>query len=189
MKTKLTTAVLLACLLLAVGASSLMATDTGKVINNRCRQNLKMLNEITARFVREKGEPLPPWARYQTVKTSLMDYDYLPKDPEAPTPDCKYFLISNSNNDFQWYCSLHGVLDGEKTITFQYHEHRLMAKTTERYLNNERYKDHVSDLLRWTEYRPTPVEQFKYQYNMNPLSTILILAGIVLLIFIVWRSL
>lgn len=179
----------IAVLLVAISTASLFATDTGKVITNQCRQNLKMLNEITAKFVSETTDSLPPWARYEVVKSSLMSYDYLPKDPEAPTPDCKYFLISNSRDDFQWYCGLHGVLEGEKTITFQYHEHRIMAKTTERYMSNKRYKDHTSDLLRWTEYTPTPVERLKFQYNMNPLSTILLLSGIVLLILFIYRSL
>ena len=189
MKKHLTAILLLAGLLIATGASSLMAADTGKLITNQCRQNLKTLNETTAKFVKDTNEHLPPWARYDTVKSSLMSFDYLPKDPVPPTPDCKYFLISNSREDFQWYCSLHGVLDGEKTITFQYHEHRIMAKTTQRYMTNKRYQDHNSDLLRCTEYTPTPVERFKYHYNMNPLSTILIMSGIVLVIFVVYRSL
>jgi hypothetical protein len=180
---------LLTGLLIATGSCSLMADDTGKLINNKCRQNLKTLNETTAKFVKDTNEHLPPWARYDTVKSSLMSFDYLPQDPIAPTPDCKYFLISNSREDFQWYCALHGVLDGEKTITFQYHEHRIMAKTTDRYMNNKRYKEHNSDLLRWTEYSPTPVERLKYHYNMNPLSTILIMSGIVFVILFVYRSL
>jgi len=189
LKKHLTAILLLAGLLVATGFHPLMAADTGKLITNQCRQNLKMLNETTARFLKDTNEQLPPWARYETVKSSLMSFDYLPKDPAQPTPDCKYFLISNSRDDYQWYCGLHGVLDGEKTITFLYHEHRIMAKTTERYMNNKRYKDHNSDLLRWTEYSPTPVERFKYHYNMNPLSTILIMSGIVLVILFVYRSL
>jgi len=181
--------ILMAVLLFVAGTSSVMAADTGKVITNQCRQNLKMLNEITQKFVERTNEHLPPWANYATVKSSLLNYDDLPQDPVAPTPDCKYNLISNSREDFQWYCNLHGVLDGEKTITILYHEHQIMAKTASRYMNNKRYKDHNSDLLRWTEYAPTPGERFKYHYNMNPLSTILVMCGVLLILIIVYRSL
>lgn len=189
LKNYLIAIMLLTGLLVVAGNSSVMAADTGKLITNQCRQNLKMLNEITEKFVKDTGDHLPPWAQYKTVKSSLMSFDYLPKDPVGPTPDCKYYLVSNSRDDFQWYCGLHGVLEGEKTITFQYHEHRIMAKTTSRYMNNSRYKDHTSDLLRWTEYTPTPVERFKYQYNMNPLSTILLLSGLFVVFLFVYRNL
>lgn len=189
MKTYLKLVFMLAVMLFTAGVLSLSADDTGKVITNQCRQNLKMLNEVTEKFVKETSDHLPPWARYETVKSSLMSFDYLPKDPVGPTLDCKYYLVSNSRDDFQWYCGLHGVIDGEKTITFQYHEHRTMAKTSSRYMTNKRYKEHTSDLLRWTEYTPTPVERFKYHYNMNPLSTILLLSGLLVVTLFVYRNL
>jgi hypothetical protein len=189
LKKHLILTILTTVLLFATGASSVMAADTGKLITNQCRQNLKMLNEVMKKHVEKNNELLPPWANYATVKSSMLSFDDLPQDPVAPTPDCKYNLISNSRDDFQWYCTLHGVLEGEKTVTFQYHEHRIMAKTSSRYMNNQRYKDHNSDLLRWTEYAPTPVERFKYHYNMNPLSTILLLSGALVVLVIVYRSL
>ena len=189
LKNYLIAVMLLTGLFIATGSSSVTAADTGKLITNQCRQNLKMLNEITQKFVADTKEHLPPWARYDTVKSSLMNLDYLPTDPVGPTSDCKYTLVSNSREDFQWYCNLHGVLDGEKTVTFQYHEHRIMAKTTSRYMNNRRYKEHTSELLRWTEYTPTPIERFKYHYNMNPLSTILVMSGLLLVLIVVYRTL
>jgi hypothetical protein len=189
LKNYLIAIMLLAGFLIAQGNSSVMAADTGKLITNQCRQNLKTLNEATQKFVNDTGDQLPPWARYETVKSSLMNSDYLPTDPVGPTPDCKYTLVSNSREDFQWYCNLHGVLEGEKTVTFLYHEHQIMGKTTSRYMNNRRYKEHTSELLRWTDYAPTPVERLKYHYNMNPLSTILVMAGVLLVIFVVYRTL
>lgn len=163
----------------------LLAEDTGKAITHQCRQNLKMLNDGTAKFLKENESGIPAWGKYETIKTSLIDYNYFPKDPEPPTPDCRYYLVSVSRDDFQWYCDLHGVLEGDKTVTFRYHEHKLMAKTSTRYENIPKYKDHIKDLLRWTEYDPTPVEKLKFYYNMNPTTTlILAIGGLFLLIFL-----
>ncbi|MDD3148443.1 MAG: hypothetical protein PHD82_14210 [Candidatus Riflebacteria bacterium] len=160
------------------------AEDTGKLINNRCRANLKALNEGTAKFLAENDSGLPSWANFDTISSSLIDKKYLSK-PEPPTRDCKYFLVSVSRDDYQWYCDLHGVLEGEKTVTFMYHEHRLMGKTTSRYAKIEKYRDHTLELLRWTDYHPTPVEKLKYHYNSNPLTTIILgIVGIILLIFV-----
>lgn len=166
----------------------LFAEDTGKVITGLCRQNLKMLNEGTRKFLSENDSGIPMWSKYDTIKTSLMDYNYYPKDPVSPTRDCHYFLVSVSRDDYQWYCDLHGVLDGEKTVTFQYHEHRLMAKTSSRYAHVPKYAEHVRDLLRWTDYNATPTEKFKYYYNMNPLTTIILLVGGTLLLLFVYRN-
>lgn len=164
------------------------AEDTGKLINNKCRANLKMLNEGTAKFLAENDSGLPFWSNYDTVLASLIDSKYFAGKPELPTRDCKYYLVSVSREDYQWYCDLHGVLEGEKTITFRYHEHRLMGKTTSRYSNIEKYRDHVKDLLRWTEYTPTPVEKLKYHYNMNPASTILLGIFALFILFVIYRN-
>ena len=161
------------------------AEDTGKVINNRCRANLKMLNEAVAKFLAENDSGLPSWANYETVALSLIDRKYFAGKLEAPTRDCKYNLVAVSRNDYQWYCDLHGVLDGENSVTFMYHEHRLTGKTTKRYENIERYKQHTKDLLRWTEYQQTPGEKFKFHYNSNPLTTIILsILGVLIIIFI-----
>jgi hypothetical protein len=164
------------------------ADDTGKVITNQCRQNLKMLNEGTRKFLQESDSAIPIWGKYETIKSSLIDYNYYPKDPVPPTRDCHYYLVSTSRDDFQWYCDLHGVLEGEKTITFRYHEHQLMAKTSSRYANIPKYADHVKDLLRWTEYNPTPVEKLKFYYNMNPMTTVIGLVGGFLLLLFIYRN-
>lgn len=164
------------------------AEDTGKLITNKCRANLKMLNDGTARFLAENDAGLPFWGNYDTILASLIDSKYFASKPEAPTRDCKYNLVSVSRDDYQWYCDIHGVLEGEKTVTFRYHEHRLMGKTTSRYANIQKYRDHVKDLLRWTEYAPTPVEKLKYHYNMNPLTTIILGIVGVIVMFLIYRN-
>ncbi len=182
------TLLLLLLVFMCLTTHDLRAEDTGKVINNRCRANLKMLNEATAKFLAENDSGLPSWANHQTVTMSLIDRKYFAEQLVPPTRDCKYYLVAVSREDYQWYCDLHGVLEGEKTVTFMYHEHRLMGKTTSRYANIEKYREHVKDMLRWTEYSPTPMEKLKYQYNMNPLTTILLAIGGVGLLIFVYRN-
>lgn len=161
------------------------AIDTGKLLTNQCRANLKMLNDATAKFVSENESALPAWSPYKNIKDMLFEIKYLPKDPVPPTKDCKYFFLSLSRNDYQWYCDLHGTIDGDKSITFDYHEHKIIAKTNSRYDHIKKYKDHVQNLLRWTDYRPTPTEKLKYQYNKNPTTTVVIMiVGIIILFFI-----
>lgn len=161
------------------------ALDTGKLLTNKCRANLKMLNEAVNKYVEEKDTGLPAWSPYDNVKTMLLEIKYLPKDPIPPTKDCKYYLVSLTSKDHQWYCDIHGMLEGDQTITFNYHEHKIMAKTNSRYLNVKKYKDHTKDLLRWTEYNPTPTEKLRYQYNKDPLTTVVMMVlGVFLVIFI-----
>ncbi|MGM0600059.1 MAG: hypothetical protein ACQETH_09620 [Candidatus Rifleibacteriota bacterium] len=176
-------------LLMITAHSALFAVDTGKVFAGKCRDNLKYLNDAVQKFVNENDTSLPAWSTYENVKTMLLGLEYLPRDPVPPTKDCKYFLVSNSRDDFQWYCALHGVLDGDKTISFHYHEHRTVAKTSSRYMKIEKYKDHTKDLLRWTNYYPTPMERLKYQYNKNPLTTVIIVVFAVLVLFFIYRNL
>ncbi|GAB4270731.1 MAG: hypothetical protein Kow0029_07770 [Candidatus Rifleibacteriota bacterium] len=164
------------------------AEDTGKLITNKCRANLKMLNEAVKKFVAENDSSLPAWSTYKNVKDMLLEIKYLPHDPVPPTKDCKYYLVAPSRHDFQWYCDIHGMLEGDKTITFNYHEHKITAKTNSRYLNIKKYADHTKDLLRWTEYNPTPMEKLKYHYNKNPMTTILLLIFGVLVIFFIYKN-
>lgn len=174
---------LLAAALLLNGTAE--AIDTGKLLTNQCRTNLKMLNEATAKFLRENDSALPAWSPYKNAKDMLLEIKYLPKDPVPPTKDCEYFLVSLSTNDYQWYCNIHGTLEGDKSVTFNYHEHKFIAKTNSRYQIIRKYDDHVTNLLRWTEYKPTAKEKLIYQYNKNPTTTILIVViGCIALIFI-----
>lgn len=158
-------------------ANSVYAVNTGKEINNKCRSNLKLLNAGTAAMLKNNTKyDLPKWLTLAQATNSFLDPEkYLEnKKIEGPTPDCQYFLVSLNNDEYQWLCNLHGVIDGDKTVSFRYREHQLQGKTAEKYMVNESYKEHVQNLLHWTEYTPTPVEAFKYQYNMNPITTTII---------------
>lgn len=170
-------------------ASAAFAVDTGKVITNECRKNLKWLNELTERFIKETNGRIPQWDSYQALKKKFITSDYLPNDPKPPTTDCKYYLVSNDPNDFQWYCRLHGVLEGDKTLVFRYKEHRIMAKTSSQYMSREQYKTDTLELLRRTNYTPRPMEWIKYHYNMNPITTGLTLVACIGLFLFLYRSL
>lgn len=157
--------------------NSAYAANTGKDINNKCRSNLKLLNAGTADMLKKVVRyDLPKWTSLAQATNSFLDPEkYLEgKKIEGPTPDCQYFLVSLNNNEYQWLCNLHGVIEGDKTVSFRYREHQLQGKTSEKYMINENYKEHVQNLLHWTEYTPTPLEAFKYQYNMNPITTTII---------------
>ncbi len=173
---------------LCLTLQAVLAEDTGKLINNKCRANLKTLNEGTAKFLAEKDLGLPMWANLETVTSSLIDQKYFAEKIEPPTRDCKYNLVAVSRDDYQWYCDLHGVLEGEKSVTFMYHEHRLMGKTSKRYENIPRYKEHVKDMLRWTEYQPTPGEKLRYQYNSSPITTIIMCIFAVIVLIFIYRN-
>ena len=159
------------------------AANVGREINSKCRQNLKILNSGTEQLIKSTSASLPKWCTYkQAIKDFLYPDKYLEgKTIVGPTPDCEYFLVSNDKSEFQWLCYLHGVLDGDKTMSFRYHEHQLQGKTTTKFMNNEEYKKHVQSMLHWTEYTPTPKEFFIYHYNMNPIVTTVLTVFLVLL--------
>lgn len=164
---------------------SLFALDTGKLITGKCRANLEYLNKATKKYLDENpGKGLPSWSTYENMKTMLMGIKYLPKDPVPPTKDCKYCFVSLGPKNFQWYCDLHGVIDGKKNLSFYYHEHRLQARIDPAYQVIKSYNKHVKNLYRWTEYYPTFTEKLKYNYNENPMTTIVtfILGAVVLLV-------
>ncbi len=163
-------------------SSILFAENTGRVINNKCRANLKILNAATSKMLSQHDFVLPKWSTYkQAISNFLKPEKYLDdKEIVGPTPDCQYYLVSDEKNDFQWLCYLHGVLEGNQNLTLKYHEHVLQGKKNDKYMTNEDYKTHFQYMLHWTEYTLTPVEYFKYHYNMNPIITTVL--GIIFLI-------
>ena len=74
---------------------------------------------------------------------------------------------------------LHGVNDGNQTLSLQYHEFVLQGKSNSKFMVNENYKKHVQNMLSWTEYTLTPKEFLKYHYNMNPIMTTIVLVLVV----------
>ena len=159
------------------------AANVGREINNKCRQNLKLLNAGTEKLLKTKQMNLPKWCSYkQAIKDFLYPDKYLDdKKVVGPTPDCEYYLVSDGNNDYQWLCYLHGVMEGEKTMSFRYHEHQLQGKSTSKYMNNEEYKKQVQNMLHWTEYTPTPKEFIIYHFNMNPIVTTVVCVFLIFL--------
>ena len=106
-------------------ANSVYAVNTGKEINNKCRSNLKLLNAGTAAMLKNNTKyDLPKWLTLAQATNSFLDPEkYLEnKKIEGPTPDCQYFLVSLNNDEYQWLCNLHGVIDGDKTVSFRYRE-------------------------------------------------------------------
>ena len=153
--------------------TTVFSANVGREINNKCRQNLKLLNAGTEKLRKTTSFNLPKWASYkQAIKDFLYPDKYLEdKEIVGPTPNCEYYLVSNDKDEYQWLCYLHGVLEGDNTLSFRYHEYQLQGKTSSRFMNNTEYKKHVQSMLHWTEYSPTPKEFFIYHYNMNPIVT------------------
>ncbi len=155
---------------------TVFAANPGRDISNKCRQNLKLLNLGTEKMLKNKNYNLPKWSTYkQAISTFLDPEKYLDNQKIiGPTHDCEYCIVSLDNNDFQWLCMLHGVLNGEQNLSLNYHEYVLQGKSNKKFMGIDNYKKHVQDMLRWTEYTMTPTEFFKYHYSMNPILTSII---------------
>ena len=160
------------------------AANVGREINSKCRQNLKLLNSGTEKLIKSNTAfNIPKWCSYkQAIKDFLYPDKYLEgKSIVGPTPSCEYYLVSNDKNEYQWLCYLHGVNEGDKTMSFRYHEHQLQGKINSKFATNEEYKKHMQSMLHWTEYTPTPKEFIIYHYNMNPIVTTVITVSLILL--------
>lgn len=152
--------------------SSLFA-KTGKEINAECRANLKALNEATKQMINKYKTVLTPWKDLDVVYKTTKLEEFLKDKPVPPTIDCNYHLVSKSDKNYQWCCDLHGVLNGNKTKTFKYHEYEITGRTHSDYDSIKEYSEHVKTMLQWTEYRQSPIEILKYNFNTNPITTVL----------------
>lgn len=179
----------MAILVLALPTAS-FCRDGGRELTNACRSNLEKLNKITATYIENHpNQILPPWSNMDTFITMIVGPEYLERPPETPTAHCGYNLVFLNRQQFDWYCDLHGVLEGDRRLTIPYHEFEIHAFTDSRYETIRNYQEHTRDLLRWTQYRRSPIEMLKYHYNRSPTATIVI-SSIGLLIFIyVYRQL
>lgn len=163
----------------------IQAADPGFEKNRDCRANLKMLTEALDKFFRENQQDLPLWAEFEQIYTMVLTSKYVPKRPVPPLPDCAYFLMYKSPKDFSWYCNLHGMTSGDQSVSFRYHEYRFTAFVQSKYLTHPKYKSHNDELIRWTSYSPTLMENLKFQYSRNPTTTIvLILFGLAVVWFL-----
>lgn len=182
---------ILILILLVLFSSIVFAANPSKEINNKCRQNLKILNEATAKMLAQKEDyRFQAWTSYKQAISSFLEPDkYLDgKKIEGPTPDCEYYLVSMNKDEHQWLCNLHGVIDGDSIISLKYHEYQLQGKTNKKYMTNENYAKHVKEMLRWTEYTLTPKEFIKYHYNMNPIVTTVATIFLIVVSYLLLKS-
>lgn len=162
---------------------------TGKEINADCRKNLKALNDATLEMLKNNHDTiLPQWKDFDEFYKSSKLANYLKETITPPTHDCRYNLVSKNQSNFQWCCELHGVYNGDKIYTFKYHEHEISGRTNSDFTSIKEYNEHVKTMLQWTEYRQSPIEMLKYNYSTNPITTVLISIGVLIVGIIVFKK-
>lgn len=174
--------------LILLNSATAFAENTGRIINNKCISNLKNLNQATKKMLENHSYELPRWRAFEAFYKDTSLHEHLEEKPSSPTVDCRYFLVSLSKNDYQWCCDLHGVMSGDQTVSFMYHEHASVGRINSKYEQIEEYNGHVKTMLHWTNYRQTFTEYLKYNYNMNPITTILVIIGVGVVGIIVYRT-
>lgn len=179
---------LLIIVLIYLNSTTVLAENTGRIINNKCSNNLKTLNEATKQLLENHQYELPQWRSFEAFYEDSDLYKHLKEKPISPTVDCRYFLVSLNKNDYQWCCDLHGVVNGDKTVSFMYHEHATVGKINSKYEEIEEYSGHAKTMLHWTNYQQTFTEYLKYNYNMNPITTIISIIGVLIIAFVVYRT-
>lgn len=163
----------------------LFSREPGFEITKECRANLKMLNDTTAKYINDGNYNLPNWGTLESIRVMCFGAKYLPSIPKPPTLDCEYYFIMKDLNHYDWYCNIHGLLGGDKAYTFRYHEYQFTAYIKTLYLYSDKYRQHQENIIRWTNYNPTLMENIKFHYKRNPLyTTILIIGGFLFLIFV-----
>ena len=178
-------------LILVLFSSISFAANPSKEINNKCRKNIKLLNEGTALAIKQNSNiNIPKWGSLKQALSTFLDKEKHLEGKEivGPTPDCEYYIVSLSKEDYQWLCNLHGVIEGNQNLTLQYHEFLLSGKTNSKYESNENYKKHMNEMIRWTEYTLTPKEFLKFHYNQNPIVTTVLSIIIVIVSFVLLKS-
>ena len=178
-------------LILVLFSSISFAANPSKEINSKCRKNIRLLNTGTALAIKQNSNiNIPKWGSLKQALSTFLDKEKHLEGKEivGPTPDCEYYIVSLSKDDYQWLCNLHGVIDGEHSVSLQYHEYLLQGKTCKKYESNENYKKHLKDMIRWTEYTLTPKEFFMFHYNQNPIVTTVLSIILVVVSFILLKS-
>ncbi len=164
-----------------------ITADPGHEITKACRVNIKTLNEAVEKYLKDGHGNLPRWAPYKDMQTMVLS-KYIDKKPVPPTLDCEYFFVGMNPENYDWYCNIHGVLGGNRSITFRYHEFEFKAFINDKYLEVAKYKSHVDNVIRWCSYSPTLMESIKFSYSRNPLTTVLITAFGLFAAYFVYRN-
>ncbi|HOY68769.1 MAG TPA: hypothetical protein PLP29_17965 [Candidatus Ozemobacteraceae bacterium] len=167
---------------------SLDAAEPGFELAKTCRANLGKLREAVDNAIKAGTTQFPTWGKMQDVYTMILTNKYLPEQPKPPTADCEYYLVFKDPSNFDWYCNLHGLIGGDSSVTFRYHEFQFTAYTNSKFMNIPKYKTHADNLLRWVAYEPTLIESFKYHYARNPMTTLLMAVGALLFVLFIWRN-
>ena len=149
------------------------AIDPGFELAKSCRAHLTVLNAATKKCIADGTMGFPTWDTFEHVYTMLLSTKYVPQKPTKPTPDCEYFIVFMNVNNYDWYCNLHGVESGDRSITIRYHEYSFPSKVNSKYMSIPKYKSHYDNIVRWVGYTPTLWEDVKYRYTRNPLTTII----------------
>ncbi|HEY9070736.1 MAG TPA: hypothetical protein VIV61_10815 [Candidatus Ozemobacteraceae bacterium] len=165
------------------------AAEPGFELAKACRANLARLREATEKAIKAGITQFPMWGKMQDVYTMILTNKYLPERPQPPTADCEYFMVFKDPTTYDWYCNLHGLIGGDSSVTFRYHEYQFTAYTNSKFMNIPKYKTHADNLLRWVAYDPTLIESFKYHYARNPMTTLLMGCGALLFVLFIWRNL
>lgn len=180
---------ILACFWSLTILSPVCAIDPSFEITRNCRENMKLMRDATIEFYKnEKKSDLPTWAKFDDLYMMYFAGKYMKTKPVPPTTDCSYFLILKSPADFEYYCELHGMPNGDQKITFRYHEYQFTSVINSKYLDNKKYKDHSERLQRWTRYAPTLGENIKFHYRKNPISTMVMVVLGLCFVFFVYKN-
>lgn len=164
----------LIALMILAGLCVSEAADPGYEIARACRANLNMLRDATEKRIQSGFTEFPTWAKMSDIRTMILTGRYLPAEIIPPTLDCEYFLVFKNPKTFDWYCNLHGLVGGDGSTTFRYHAYQFTAYTSSKYMNISKYKTHTDNIIGWASYEPTAVENFRYHYARNPMTTLLL---------------
>ena len=161
---------------------------TGHTITRDCRKNMKEMKEAIEAYMAAGNQNVPTWDSFEHIYTMLLSCKFMKKKPKPPTPDCEYFFIYKDKAHYDWYCSLHGTLSGDKSQTFRYHEFEITAKTSSIYKGNKKYDQHVKNLVRWGSYSPTLMENVIFHYRRNPTITLIIVIVGLACVYFVYKN-
>jgi len=179
---------ILMMLMILAGSCATEAADPGYELAKMCRANLSKLREATDKCLKSGITQFSPWGRMEDIYMMILTNKFLPERPKPPTLDCEYYMVFKDPDNFDWYCNLHGLVGGDSSVTFRYHEFQFTAYTSSKYMNISKYKTHADNLLRWVSYEPTLAENFKYHYARNPMTTMLMAGLALLFIWFIWRN-
>ncbi len=163
--------------------------DLGFEIVKSCRKNMIMLREGTEKCIKETHPEIPiDVTPFDQVYTMVLTGKYIPQKPGSPTIDCKYSLVYKSPDNWDWFCAIHGVINGNETLTIPYHEFEFTVPFNTNFLEMKKYKSHFDNVMNWTMYSRTLNEAIKFHYRKNPTTTLIMVIVGAAFVWYVYRS-